>query len=175
MAGKRIDVVAAGHICLDITPQFGDGGGRSVERIFVPGSLLNMGPVMVSSGGLVPNAGFALRRLGINVALMGKRADDSFGDMLSDLIRREAPGSERSMISVRGEQTSYTVVLAPPGIDRIFLHCPGTNDTFTSKDINMAVVRKARLFHFGYPPLMRSMYEDGGRELTAEARPGGGR
>jgi sugar/nucleoside kinase (ribokinase family) len=63
-------------------------------------------------------------------------------------------------------ESSYTVILAPPRIDRIFLHCPGANDVFSSADINLAVVEKARLFHFGYPTLMDSMFADGGEELS---------
>jgi sugar/nucleoside kinase (ribokinase family) len=37
---------------------------------------------------------------------------------------------------------------------------------FTAADINLGVVEKSRLFHFGYPTLMRSMFADGGEELT---------
>jgi sugar/nucleoside kinase (ribokinase family) len=57
-------------------------------------------------------------------------------------------------------------VLSPPGTDRIFLHCPGCNDTFGPEDIDPAKLRGAQLFHFGYPPLMRRMYERGGAELA---------
>ena len=62
--------------------------------------------------------------------------------------------------------TSYSVVLAVPGIDRIFLHNPGANDTFASDDIPEKALRDAALFHFGYPPLMRRMYAENGRELA---------
>jgi len=62
--------------------------------------------------------------------------------------------------------TSYSVVLALPGHDRIFLHYPGANDTFAFEDLDLAAVQQAALFHFGYPPLMRLMYQEGGHELT---------
>jgi sugar/nucleoside kinase (ribokinase family) len=62
--------------------------------------------------------------------------------------------------------TSYTVVLAPPGVDRIFLHNPGANDCFAADDISESVLTDASLFHFGYPTLMKSMYRDGGREFV---------
>jgi sugar/nucleoside kinase (ribokinase family) len=58
------------------------------------------------------------------------------------------------------------VVVAPPGIDRIFLHCPGTNDTFTKDDLDLDVVSRARLFHLGYPTLMRSLFIDDGAETA---------
>ncbi len=62
--------------------------------------------------------------------------------------------------------TSYTIVISPPGVDRIFLHCPGANDTFSADDVRYDVVAQARLFHLGYPPLMRRMFEDGGAQLA---------
>ena len=70
-----------------------------------------------------------------------------------------------SMIVRKGVGTSYSVILAPAGIDRIFLHCSGANDTFTLDDIDLEKVKEANLFHFGYPSLMRMMYIDGGKEL----------
>ena len=68
------------------------------------------------------------------------------------------------------DETSYTIVIAPPGIDRMFLHCPGCNDTFGPEDVDGAVVESARLFHFGYPPVMKRMYASGGAELAALMR-----
>jgi sugar/nucleoside kinase (ribokinase family) len=55
-------------------------------------------------------------------------------------------------------------------VDRVFLHCAGTNDTFTAEDVDYDLVAGARLFHFGYPPLMRRMFEDGGGELESLMR-----
>jgi sugar/nucleoside kinase (ribokinase family) len=95
---------------------------------------------------------------------MGKVGDDFFGRAI--LHRLREVGLDRSMRVVRGEHSSYTVAIAPRGIDRIFLHCPGANDTFGAQDVNYDVVARARVFHFGYPPLMRRIYERGAAELT---------
>jgi len=167
MTKREIDVVAAGHICLDITPSFGPVSGSTVAEILRPGKLLEVGPPAISTGGPVSNTGLALRRLGLTVSLMGKCGDDPFGEMLLQVLREEAPGVEEGMSVVAGERTSYTVVIAPPGIDRIFLHCPGANDTFGPEDVDLRIVGESRLFHFGYPPLMKRMYQDGGQQLAA--------
>ena len=53
-------------------------------------------------------------------------------------------------------------------MDRIFLHYPGTNDTFGSSDV--PDLDGVQLFHFGYPPLMRRMYVDQGLELETLLR-----
>jgi sugar/nucleoside kinase (ribokinase family) len=163
--GQALDAVVAGHICLDITPEI-PTGAKSIAELFRPGTLIQVGQVTVSTGGPVSNTGFPLRRLGMNVELMGKCGDDAFGRVILERIRAEAPGAEAGMRVVAGEHSSYTVVINPPGIDRIFLHCPGANDTFGAEDVNLDAVGRARLFHFGYPPLMAKTYAHDGEELT---------
>jgi sugar/nucleoside kinase (ribokinase family) len=69
--------------------------------------------------------------------------------------------------------TSYTLIINPPGIDRYLLNCPGTNDTFRSDDVCFDGLEGVRLFHFGYPSIMRQMYADDGAqtiELFRRAR-----
>jgi sugar/nucleoside kinase (ribokinase family) len=166
---ELLDAVVAGLVCLDITPDI-PAGAKTIGELFRPGALIHVGGVTVSTGGPVSNTGFPLRRLGMNVKLMGKCGDDAFGRAIIELIKAEAPGAEAGMRIVPGENSSYTVVINPPGIDRIFLHCPGANDTFGAEDIDEQFVARARLFHFGYPPLMARTYANGGAELTAILR-----
>ena len=160
--GKK--VIAAGHVCLDITPAFPDGRISDLGTLFEPGKLIEVGKVTVSSGGAAANTGLAMKLLGSDVMIMGKTGRDQFGDMLCGLL--DAYGAENGMIRTDGEETSYTVVLAVPGTDRIFLHNPGANNTFNADDISEEAITGADLFHFGYPPLMRSMYEDDGSGLV---------
>jgi sugar/nucleoside kinase (ribokinase family) len=161
---EQLDVVVAGHICVDLIPRFPEGLGDDLTRILVPGKLVNIGDAELSTGGAVSNTGLALKRLGLKVALMGKVGDDFFGRAVLDKLRPY--GAEQGMSIVPGEDTSYTIVIAPPGIDRVFLHNPGSNDTFGPEDVNFDIIRRARLFHFGYPPLMRRMLENDGEELV---------
>jgi len=112
------------------------------------------------------NTGLSLHRLGVPVRLVGKIGGDTFGRLIVELIERQGAGLARWIEPVQGEVSSYTVVLNPPGIDRIFLHCPGANDTFTDADVPDSVLEGASLFHFGYPPLMERIYGDGGILLS---------
>jgi len=88
-----------------------------------------------------------------------------FGRALVEALRAEASGIEAGMNVVPGERTSYSIVICPPGVDRMFLHCPGANDTFGADDVNPKIVADARLFHFGYPPLMARTYANGAKDL----------
>jgi len=158
------EVIVAGHICIDIIPTLGDRKG-GLEDIMVPGKLVNVGPAVTSTGGVVSNTGLALHRLGIPTGLMGKVGDDIFGRAILDLLRAHAPAMAEGMIVVAGEHTSYTVTINPPEVDRIFLHYTGANDTFGADDVDYEKLTGARLFHFGYPPVMRRMFTNGGAEM----------
>lgn len=158
-------VICAGHICLDITPVFKTNNVNSIDSILKPGKLIEMGNAQVSTGGVVANTGIAMKLLGADVSLMGKVGKDTFGDMICSILSKYH--LEEGMIRQAGEDSSYSVVLAVPGIDRIFLHCPGANNTYTSKDIKDDELKDTALFHFGYPPLMKAVYANDGEELVA--------
>ena len=160
------DAVVAGHLCLDVIPDLSANTREKFEKSFVPGRLLIVGPVNFSTGGPVSNVGLALTKLGIQTRLMGKVGNDLFGRAVLDIARSYGPGLVDDMIVDDAANTSYTVVISPPGIDRFFLHHPGANDTFSAGYVRYDVVAQARLFHFGYPPIMKLMYEDGGSELV---------
>lgn len=156
--------VAAGHICIDITPIFPEKQVSELTSVLTPGRLLHMEGVDIHTGGSVANTGLAMKLLGADVTLMGKIGNDEFGTVILGILKKY--DAEKGMIVSDHEQSSYSVVLAIPGIDRIFLHDPGANDTFSYDDLDFEAIREAALFHFGYPPLMKKMYENEGAELT---------
>lgn len=161
---KPYDAAVAGHICFDIIPDFPDTGTRTIGELLTPGKLVQVGPAALSTGGPVSNTGIGLKIFGINVVFMAKVGDDEIGQLIVNRLKKQ--GHAEGVNISAGEKSSYTIALAPPGIDRIFLHNPGTNNTFSSKDIDFSLVEKCSLFHLGYPPLMRTLYSDGGRELV---------
>ena len=160
----RKRVICAGHVCIDITPVISAGKADHIEEVLQPGKLLNVGAADISLGGSVSNTGLGMKVLGNDVSLMGKIGDDAFGDIIADMYGKY--GASDGLIRQAEDSTSYSVVLAIPGIDRIFLHHPGANDTFCAEDIPWEKVEEAALFHFGYPPLMASMFAADGDELV---------
>ncbi len=161
-------MVVAGLICLDIIPTFGPAR-LPLEQLLQPGHLTTVGAAVLSPGGAVSNAGLALHRLGVPVSLMGKIGRDLFGEALLSIFRAHDPALCAGMI-VSDDTSSYTLVISPPGIDRIFLHCPGANDSFGAADVPLERVAPAQIFHFGYPPLLRRFHRDEGAELVTLMR-----
>jgi sugar/nucleoside kinase (ribokinase family) len=163
---KNIEIVAAGHTCLDLIPAFTiDGKVDKMTDVLVPGKMINMGPCVVVGGGPVTNAGVSIRRLGVKTELIGKIGNDDFGKQILAWYE-EHEGHFKGIKMVDGESTSYTIAICIPGIDRFYLHHCGANDTFCYDDMDFDLVNRSKLMLFGYPPWMRALYENSGSELT---------
>lgn len=161
------EIVVAGHVCLDIIPTIQSNTSKSPNEWFSPGRLLQIGKAITATGGTVANTGVALYRLGKKPLLVGKVGKDIFGTTVLKSLSDIDENLTKHMIVSETEATSYTIVLSPPGVDRAFLHYPGTNDTFGVRDVPFDQLTNTRLFHFGYPPLMKKIFEDDGLELRA--------
>jgi sugar/nucleoside kinase (ribokinase family) len=163
---RPLGAVVAGHLCLDILPTLDHLGRGQFEALFRPGRLIQAGAAQFATGGPVSNTGLALHRLGVPTHLIAKVGSDPFGQIVRDVVSRYDPRLVEGIAVDARATTSYSVIISPPGTDRIFLHCPGANDTFAAADVAYDLVRKAALFHFGYPPLMARMYRQTGKELV---------
>jgi sugar/nucleoside kinase (ribokinase family) len=164
---REIDVVAAGHLCLDLIPAFTlEGRAERITDVLIPGKMINMGRCVVAGGGPVTNAGVSIKRLGPRVELIGKCGDDDYGKLLLRWYE-EHEGHFRGLHMVAGESTSYTIAICIPGIDRFYLHHCGANDTFGLEDMDFDIVGQSKVMLFGYPPWMARLYRNTGAELTA--------
>lgn len=157
-------IAVAGHLCVDITPGFPQDKTKNLSELLRPGKLLNVNGATVSTGGAVANTGLALKVLGSEVILMGKIGNDSFGTIIEEVFDTYDAGE--NLIHTDHEHSSYTIAIAPPGIDRIFLHHAGCNDTFAYEDLDFDKIKSASHFHFGYPSIMRKMYLNNGEEMV---------
>jgi sugar/nucleoside kinase (ribokinase family) len=156
------DVIVSGHICADLIPEMGHTPASALAS---PGRLYEVGPLTLTVGGMVANTGMALHRLGVPVTMMAAVGDDKLGEAVITTLKAHDP-LLASAIRVRaGVSSSYSVVLAPQATDRTFLHHTGQNQSFGADDVDYAVVKQARLFHLGYPPLLPRLIADDGAEL----------
>ena len=161
---KAKKIVVAGHVSLDLTPKFNmKTGASSIGDVIKPGKLVNVGKVAIAPGGCVTNTGLALKKFGADVRLIAKVGKDEFADILYEKYREQ--GAEPNFIVSEDDATSYTIVIAPKGCDRAFLHDSAANDSFKEVDIDYEVVKEADYFHFGYPTLMKEFYRTDKDEL----------
>lgn len=164
MASRPIDCVVAGYLGLDLTPGFSAARvAVPFAELFRPGKLIETEGLTVSLGGVVANTGLAMRRFSRRVELMGCVGCDPLGDLA--MARLAQAGITSGIRRNPRAGTAYGLVIAPPGLDRVFLEDPGCNRVFTAADIDYDLVGQSRLFHFGYPPLMDALWANGGAEL----------
>ncbi len=107
------DVMIAGHLCLDIIPLFPDTGLRKIEEIMRPGKLVNVQEAKLSTGGPVSNTGLNLKKLGSSVCFCACVGDDELGQMTTAILSQS--GNADGIHTRKGQASSYTVVVAPPG------------------------------------------------------------
>jgi sugar/nucleoside kinase (ribokinase family) len=161
---EPVEVVVAGHICLDMIPRLGALAPGALET---QGRLFEVGGLRVTTGGLVANVGVTLAQLGVPVRLLATVGSDLVGLSTLESLRRVSPTLADGVRIREGAESAYTIVLARPGQDRLFLHCTGPNQTFGIEDIDFSLVEGARWFHFGYPPVLPRMFAGGGEMLEA--------
>lgn len=150
-------VIVVGHICVDITP-----GLLPTTRI-EPGRLFEVGALGMALGGCVANTGGDLVDLGLPVRVHTAVGDDDLGGLVTRLIAQR-PGMVGPPLVVTGGNTSYSLVLEPPGADRTFWHHTGANDHF---DGTAVTLEECDLMHLGYPPLLPGLLVDAGAPLVA--------
>ncbi len=166
---RELDAVVAGYTGVDLAPAFRAGAEPvPLAQLLRPGTLIEVGPLDITPGGVVPNTGLAMGVFGCRVALMGLIGEDRLGDLLLGLL--EGRGAALHLRRTSAAGTAYGCVIAPPGADRIFLEYPGGNAIFGADDVDYDLVARSRLFHFGYPPLMPRLCADDGAELAAMLR-----
>ncbi len=133
---KRYDVVALGEVLIDFTRS-----GESEQG----NPLFEANP-----GGAPANALAMLRKLGRRCAFIGKVGADSFGDRLEDTLR--AAGIDTAWLLRDGEiPTTLAFVHTKPGGDRefSFYRKPGADLSLRPEELDEALLRDCRIFHFG--------------------------
>ena len=162
---KKYDAVVAGYTCVDLIPHFNkDEAIANIANLFKPGKLIEIDGLNFLIGGVVANTGLAMKKFNKNVFLNGLVGDDFIGRIATEWLGKYDLSAGIRTTGSTG--TAFSIVIAPPGIDRIFLESPGCNQIFDASFIDFDAVSESRIFHFGYPPLLKQFYQNQGSQLT---------
>jgi sugar/nucleoside kinase (ribokinase family) len=161
---KKYDAVIAGYICVDLIPDFKKNESFvNISDLLKPGKLIEINGISFVLGGLVANTGLAMKKFGKEVLLNGLVGDDFIGKIAREWLNKYNLSEGIKVTDKAG--TAFSIVIAPPGIDRIFLESPGCNQIFDAGYINFDGISQSRLFHFGYPPLLKQFYLNVGSQM----------
>jgi sugar/nucleoside kinase (ribokinase family) len=165
MIMKKYDAVIAGYTCVDLIPDFKKNESfAKISDLLNPGKLIEIDGISFVLGGAVPNTGLAMKKFGKKVLLNGLVGDDFIGKIAIEWLDKYKLSDGIKVTDKAG--TAFSIVIAPPGIDRIFLESPGCNQIFDTSFINLDAVSQSRMFHFGYPPLLKQFYQNNGSQLV---------
>ena len=147
-----IDVVALGELLIDFTPE---GKGETGNPLF------EMNP-----GGAPVNCLAALAKLGAKTAFIGAVGTDHFGNFLQDTLVKEGIGTEGLLRTGKAYTTLAFVHLNGDGERNFsFLRNPGADTQLEKYAVDVSLIDRARIFHFG----SLSLTDDPAREATLYA------
>ncbi|HPD17159.1 MAG TPA: sugar kinase [Planctomycetota bacterium] len=123
-----------------------DAFGSPIDDIPPKGSLRLFDHMELHIGGCAANAGIAMAKLGLETSVIGKVGDDVFGHFVSKTLN-DAGIDSRGVVVDPKASTSFTFVIVGADGQRRFLHTMGANATLCAADVNMEIVRQAKILH----------------------------
>lgn len=165
---KDIDCVVCGSCVVDVLVRPVDlsspiGGGK----------LVRTEPLVLTTGGIVSNAGITLARLGMRTAAFTYLGDDAWAEVIRQ--RYAAEGIDASHLrALPGEGSSTSAVLIDSEGERSFMHAVGAPKRLDRAAFldQMDLWRRSRAMLLGYYPLLPSLI-DHLPEVLAEIRAAG--
>ena len=136
MENKTFDVAALGELLVDMTQNGLSGQGNPLFE--------------ANPGGAPANVLAMLRKLGKRCAFLGKVGHDGFGEMLARTVREA--GIDITGLRYDDEiPTTLALVQTFANGDRdfSFYRKPGADIRLSPEELDLALVRGCRIFHFG--------------------------
>lgn len=132
------------------------------------GRLIETEPLVLTTGGIVSNAGITMARLGMRVAAFTYLGDDEW----AAIVRRqfEAEGIDTSALETRSERaTSTSAVLIDADGERSFAHYAGAPRLLDKRALldRLDLFARSRAMLVGYYPLMTRLQDDLPEVLSA--------
>lgn len=153
---KTIDCVVVGSCVVDVL-------ARPVP-LDVPighGKLLETEPLVLTTGGIVSNAGITMARLGMRVAAFTYVGEDEWAAVIRR--RYEAEGIDTSAVTTNTERaTSTSAVLIDANGERSFVHYAGAPRLLDKQALlsQLPLFARSRAMLIGYYPLMTRLQND---------------
>lgn len=153
---KQLDCIVCGSCVVDVLVR-----PVSLDAPIGAGQLVRTEPLMLTTGGIVSNAGITLARLGMRAAAMTFVGDDPWAEVIRTRYQAEGLATEH-LLAHPSAPTSTTAVLIDNNGDRSFLHAVGAPkqlDKHTFLD-RLDLFASSRVMLLGYYPLLPKFLDD---------------
>jgi sugar/nucleoside kinase (ribokinase family) len=126
-----------------------------------PGTILEVDPMEVATGGIVCNAGIAMARLGMKVAALGCVGEDHWASMIRRQLEAEGIDTGR-LTTYPGVGTTTAVALIDPSGERSFAYCPGATQHIDRAAFvqDLDLFAQSRMALVGYYSLLPNLEPD---------------
>src|SRR5215471_1009101 len=160
---KSFDCVVVGSCVVDVLAR-----PVSLSEAIGAGRLLETEPLVLTTGGIVSNAGITMARLGMRIAAFTYLGDDEW----AEVVRRRfaAEGIDTSALETRSERaTSTSAVLIDATGERSFAHYAGAPRLLDKQALlgQLNLFARSRAMLIGYYPLMTRVQDDLPEVLSA--------
>ena len=112
---------------------------KPVDSVPEKGLLSQVDAIELYSGGNAMTAAVNMRKMGVESYIVGKVGEDMFGTFLEQKMQEQGVDT-KGLKHDKYTQTSVSVVLSASDGERTFLHCVGTNGTFSIDDVDWDVI-----------------------------------
>ncbi|KAI3993221.1 hypothetical protein MKX01_009964 [Papaver californicum] len=132
------EIVCFGEMLIDFVP---DVAGVS---------LAESTGFLKAPGGAPANVACAITKLGGTSAFIGKFGDDEFGHMLVNILKKNGVNSEGVCFDKDARTALAFVTLRKDGErEFMFYRNPSADMLLKESELNMGVIKKAKIFHYG--------------------------
>lgn len=132
------DVVCLGEALIDLVPTV-TGVGLAAAETFVK-----------AAGGAPANVAAAVARLGVASGFFGMVGDDGFGHFLADTLAAAGIALSGLRFTAAAPTALAAVSLRADGErDFVFYGSPAAHSLYAPEDLDEAVLRRAKILHFG--------------------------
>jgi sugar/nucleoside kinase (ribokinase family) len=132
-------------VCLGIL--VADVWGKPVNDWPERGRLSLVDEIGIGIGGCAANTGLSLRKLGTDVAVMGKVGADGFGDFVLETLHAQGAGVS-GVLRDSTVSTSATMIMIDDAGERTFIHYIGANGRVKPEELDFELIKQAKVFHF---------------------------
>ncbi len=154
------DVVALGELLIDFAPKSVDGAGYPT--------------LAANPGGAPGNFLAALAKYGRRTAMIGKVGDDMFGRLLLNTLRETGIETKGVVVDPGVFTTLAFVSLDASGNrDFSFARKPGADTCLRPEELDLSLLKDARVFHFGTLSLTDEPAASATRKAIEAAKAGG--
>jgi sugar/nucleoside kinase (ribokinase family) len=141
-----MDVLCLGILVADVV-------AKPIEEMPGKGKLQLVDTMELHTGGCASNTGYDLNKLGISTGLMGKVGMDGFGDFFINYME-DSGLDTRGIKRTSSVNTSATMVMVSADGERTFFHYLGANGELCYDDIDLDILREAKILHIAGAFLM---------------------